>query len=472
MLFDTAVDLRDIEQATSYLEKLPADSAARADAELRLGQMYWSQYLRQGMLEEGERPSQDVLDELVKKAQDTLRQGIDRMSKAVEAGEEPSYPLAFSVLALAQILIDAGNADEAVRWLDDPKVGPMSLIAANAPCVAGRTDFQIDTYKAALRAYVGAEKLDRAEAVMNQLEQVVGQEDAAGATRLTQIYISLGRQLEELLKRLRSEGKNDEILKVSQGFEKFLDTISRREQGNSFSSLNWVAQTFSSLAAGLDPGDGPLPEAALKYYESAGATYLRLLKAPPADMKAGADTAIKVQLAVCLRALGRKDQADRKQAQKNFEQALGMLVGILKQRETRVDVQMEAARTYQEMARATEQPQFYLNAILGGQKQANGSYLVWGWNGISRRVASREEFRPIFFEARYNIALCRVRLAQTQKGDEQSKTLEQAENDIVITHKLYPSLGGEEWFEKFDTLLKAIRKFQGDVNPQGLAVNE
>ncbi len=469
MLFDTAADLQDIPKATEYLDKLAPDSAQRARCELRLGQTYWAQYVRQATLEEAERPSQEELDGLVKKAQDTLRQGIDRLSKLVEAGGEVDYQLAYSVLALAQILIDAGNAEEAGRWLDDPKIGPMTLIAANNPAVAGRTDFQIDTYKAALRAYVGTEKLEQAETAMTRLEELVGQDDEAGAARLTQIYISLGRQLEELLTRLRTEGKTDQIQKVSQGFERFLDSISKREKGNSFSSLNWVAQTFASLAAGHDPGDGPLPEAAVKYYESAGATYYRMLKTPPADMREGADTAIKVQLAVCLRALGRRqDEADPKKSEKNFTQALGLLVAILKERETRVDVQMEAARTYQELASASGQASFYRNAILGGQKQSDGHNLVWGWNGISRRVGSREEYRPILYEARYNIALCRMRIAQTQTGDERTETLRQAENDILVTHKLYPTLGGAEWFEKYDALLKAIRKFQGNDNPQGL----
>lgn len=473
MLFDTAIDLKDVQKATGYLDKLPPESPARAKSELRLGQMYWAEYLRKATLEEGERPSQEELDGLVSKAQNTLRQGIDRMSQAVEAGGEPTYDLAYSVLALAQILIDAGNAEEAVRWLDDSKVGPMTLIAANAPAVAGRDDFKIDTYKAALRAYVGAEKLEKAEKVMGELETSVGQQDAAGATRLTQIYISLGRQLEDLLKRLQSEGKTDEIRKVSQGFEKFLETISKREQGNSFSSLNWVAQTFASLGAGLDPGDGPLPETALKYYKSAGETYYKLLQKPPADMPDGAQTTIKVQLAICLRALGRRaDEADPKKAQKNFTQALSLLVGILKERQTRVDVQMEAARTYQELAQATEQPRYYLNAILGGQKQPNGSYLVWGWNGISRRVASNKDFQDVFFESRYNIALCRMRLAQSQKGAERTKTLEMAENDIVVTHKLYPTLGGPEWFDKYDALLKSIQKFQGIENPKGLKADQ
>jgi hypothetical protein len=83
-------------------------------------------------------------------------------------------------------------------------------------------------------------------------------------------------------------------------------------------------------------------------------------------------------------------------------------------------------------------------------------------------VASREDLRPIFFESRYNIGLCRMRYAQSQTGAERTATLKLAENDVVVTHKLYPSLGGPEWFEKFDALLKTIRKFQGDDNPKGL----
>ncbi len=469
MLFDTAADLQDLPKATEYLEKLAPESPQRSRCELRLGQTYWTQYVRLATLDKGQRPSQEELDALVKKAQDTLRQGIDRLSKAVDAGGEVDYSLACAVLALAQILIDAGNAEEAAHWLDDPKIGPMTLIAANHPAVAGRTDFQIDTYKVALRACVGTEKIQQAEAVMAKLETLVGHDDEEGAARLTQIYISLGRQLEEVLARLRAEGKSDQIQKVSLGFEKFLDTISKREKGNSFTSLNWVAQTFASMAAGLDPGDGPLPEAAVKYYGSAGATYYKLLKNPPADMREGAETAIKVQLAVCLRALGRRpDAADPKKAEKNFTQALGLLVEILKQKETLVNVQMEAARTYQELAAASGQPTFYLNAISGGQKQPDGHYLVWGWNGISRRVGSGEKYRDILYEARYNIALCRMRIAQTQTGQERADTLKLAENDIVVTHKLYPTLGGAKWFEKFDALLKAIRKFQGNDNPNGL----
>ncbi len=453
MMIDTAIDNDDIAGAGEYLNKLAPDSGRRAQAELRLGQALWSKYLRQASVEEN-RPSQEELDKLVEDAQTTLRQGIDRMRKAVDAGGAVEYPLVFSVLALSQILIDAGRAEEAVQWLNDPKIGPLSLIAAKSPVVAGKTDFQIDTYKAALRAYVGAQKLDEAEKTMNLLEAAASGEGGDGGRRLTQIYIALGKQLEDLLVRLRNEGKTEEVQKVSQGFELFLDRIASREEGNSFNSLNWVAETLFSLGAGLDPGDGAAPQEARDYYTKAGATFYRILKSRPEQMPEGAETSVKVRLAACLRAMGK------------HKESLALLVGALKERETRVDVQMEAARTLQDWARADDKPELYLSAILG--QQIEGRYLVWGWNGIANRVASREEYRAIFHEARYNIALCRTRLAQAKTGTERAELLKQAELDITRTYQLYPKMGGPEWFEKYDALLKAIRKFRNQPNPKGL----
>ena len=83
-------------------------------------------------------------------------------------------------------------------------------------------------------------------------------------------------------------------------------------------------------------------------------------------------------------------------------------------------------------------------------------------------LQSREEYRAIFHEARYNIALCRTRLAQAKTGAERAELLKQAELDITRTYQLYPKMGGPEWFEKYDALLKAIRKFRNQPNPKGL----
>ena len=448
MLIDTAVDNRDLELALEHLEQIAPDSPQRGKAELRTGQALWAAYLNASALPEDERPSQEELDQMIQKAQQTLKNGIQRMQKAAADGTPVSYTLVYSVLSLVQIYIGAGQSDEAAKWLDDPEVGPMTLVGAGAKVLDGHDQFTEDTYKAALQAYVGAEKLDKAEAAMNALEKMTtAGGDAEANRRLTQIYIRLGRELQEQLTRLRNENKTTELERVSQGFELFLKKISDREEGNNFSSLHWVAETFFGLGAGLNPGGTTLPAEAKQHYTNAALTYKKILnriKADPDFAPAGADISIVVRLAGCLRALGA------------YEDAMKLLVLVLRQREKRIDVQIEAAQTYQDWGKVREG--YYEKAIIGGQ-EVDGSNLVWGWGGISARVAAYyDKYTDVFHQARYNLAFCRRELALTKTGSEKTEMLKQAELDITRVFRLYPDMGGPEWFTKYDKLLITIQK--------------
>jgi len=460
MLLETAIDNRDLDKARQYRANIAPDSPRRADAELRLGQALWASYVEQSNRPEGERPSQEELDQLVTEAQETLEKGIARMRKAVEEGGPVDYTLVYCVLSLAQIYIGAGQSQKAVEWLDDPKIGPMTLVTAEHPAT-DKKNFRVETYKAALRAYVGKQELDKAENAMDALEALVSADgDAAAARRLTEIYILLGRELQETLKRLRQENKNEEAEKVAGGFELFLDRISARDTGNTFSSLNWVAETYFNLGASLDPEGQETPKKAQEYYQRAAETYLKILTMVKEDEKgefapAGAAINIEVRLAMCLRALG------------EHARAMKILLNILRERETRVDVQIEAARTYQDWAKLKGKSGYYNFAIKGGNKE-KGRYIVWGWGGIARRVAPFPKYESTFHEARYNLALCRLRLAQRQQGAERDKTLEMAELDITRVYQLYPKMGGDEWYRKYDELLKTIQKLRGVKRPPGL----
>ena len=445
MLIDTAVDNRDLDKALEYLGKVSPDSPRRGQAELRTGQALWASYVAAANREEADRPSAAELDTMIKQAQDTLQQGIARMRESVDEGGAVDYTLVYSVLSLSQIFIDSGQAEEAVKWLDDPKVGPMTLIAAKNPVTEAKK-FQVDTLKAAMRAYVGAQELDKAEQAMSALEELVATDgDAKAGESLTQIYIRLGRELQELLTRLRNENKQEELDRVSKGFELFLTKISQRDEGNTFSSLNWVAETFFNLGAGLDPGGKETPVAAKEYYKKAAATYLKILKACKEEgfAPAGASDNIKVRLAACLRALG------------EHEESMKLLIVILQEKERRLDVQIEAARTYQDWGQVKSG--YYEKAIKGGHEE-DGRYLIWGWGGISRKVGAFEKYRSIFHEARYNLARCRWNLAKAQSGTQRTETLKKALLDITRVFQLYPQMGGEEWYPKYDSLLKTIQK--------------
>lgn len=462
MLIDTAVDNRNVAKAMEFLEQIPKDSPKRAQAELRTGEALWRAYAHAANLQGDARPPQEELDKMVKQAQAILEEGVARAKKSVEAGTAVNYSLAYCVLSLANIYVGTGQADKAVTCLEDPKIGPITLQKAKSPILQDREQFTEALYNTALQAYVGVQQLDKAEQTMAALEESVGK-DAEGSTKLTQIYIRLGKQLEETLTRLRNEGKNDEAKKVAGGFEVFLKKIAERTEGNTFGSLYWVAETFYSMGAAAKAGGKSAEEEANQYFAEAFKTYLAILKRIKDEENfapGGTDAAIKVRLAVCLREMGK------------FENSLKILVPMLKEKENRLDIQQEAARVYQ--AWGKEKPDYYQHAIKGGNPEG-GRYIIWGWGGIAKRVmafmGTNKKYDEMFFEARFNLAECRLKLADSQTGQAKKDALAQAEKDITIIYRLYPSMGGPEWFAKYDDLLKTVQKMRGE-KPEGLKAQE
>ncbi len=450
MLIRLAVSNRDLAKTVEYLAHVPLDSPRRGETELLTGQTLWGAYLEASRLPEIDRPSQAEMAKMFAQTQTTLQDGVNRSRKAVDAGGEVAYPLAAGVLSLAQTCLDAGQADKAIAWLDDPKIGPHTLITAKKP-VADRATFRLETLKACLRAYVAAQRLDKAEETMNALEK------AAGDTNLTRIYLSLGRQLEESLKRIRAKGNQEEATKVARGFTTFLTRLSSRPlKETNFNTLSWVAEMFVSLGASLDPGAGPLSGEAADYYKNAVDTYRKILDscanepnfAPRKEMI----YSIQIRLARCLRRMGK------------YGQDMDELLGILKAQNNMIDAQIEAARTYQIWGE--EKPAFYIHAIRGGREMeledGSKTYMIWGWGGIAKRVQYSERHQDLFFEARYNLALCRYKYALSRPAEERTDVLEQARRDIVIVYKLNPGLGGKEWYDQFDDLLKKIQGSLGE----------
>ncbi|MDZ7617159.1 MAG: tetratricopeptide repeat protein [Patescibacteria group bacterium] len=455
MLVRSAVVNRQLDQAREYLANIPEAAPQRGEAELLIGQTLWGEYARQTRLPEGEKPSQEQLAALVDGAKQILEAGVVRMKQHVEQGGEVTYTLCTAVLSLSQVLINQNDTEGAVKWLDDPVVGIVTLVRDKAP-VTERGPFRVETYKAALRAYVGRQELDKAEGVMEDLEEAVKQDGGAGAEeRLTQIYISLGKDLEQQLAMLSSENKRAEQKKVSEGFELFLSRILQRP-GNTFSSLNWIAETFYGLGAGLDPGGQKLAADAEGYYKRAAQGYLNILKALKADPAFGpqdAELTVNIRLARCFRRL------------RMYEDALKLLLAVLEQKPMMIDAQVEAAYTYQ--GRGAEKAVYYRVAMLGSKQYPQ----FWGWGKVANRVSRSPKHTDVFHEARYNLAVCRLEFALTLKGEERTEQLNRAKDDIVIIGRLYPDMGGDSWRGKYNELFKRIQKVLGE-SPTGLPAQE
>ena len=453
ILMSVAANERQLDKTLEYLGKVAPDSPRRGELELKAGQALWAAYLDSARKEDAERPTQEQLNEMVAKAKETLEKGVERMRAAVDAGtSDVGVTLASAALSLGQVYLESGDDEKAVALLNDPKIGPLPLVAAKHPATQ-QGKFDIETYKLALRAFVATQALDKAEQTMNELEALVGSsDDANSATTLTKIYITLGRALEEQVTRLRQENKSEELQKVTKGFELFLQRILGREKGNNFRSLNWVAETFFSLGSGYDAGGGKaLSPEAKGYYEKALQADLKLLEAAKAEKEYASDDAVlsvKLRMARTLRRLG------------EFKRAIATLLEILKAKPMLIDAQREAAMTYQDWGRV--KPGIYKMAIGGfhkhelpGGKQEN---IIWGWNKLSIKLQHDKKYDDVFHEARFNMAKCLQEQAQSKEDAERTETLKKAEQGILYLQNLRPDMGGPDMRKKYDSLLKTIQK--------------
>jgi hypothetical protein len=445
-----------------------ASEQSRPRLELQLGNAIWARYLAMSQPDQPNASDQDALAKLQTSAEKYLRGGIEAARKQSQIDES----VATAALYLAQALLGEGKYDEALNVLEDRETGPLTLVSGENPAAA-RPQFEIETYKAALRAYVSVTppKEKQALETMQLLEKAVradGGEQAAD--QLTRIYIGLGVALQKQIGSLKATGRIGEAKRVSAAFLQFLDRIAAQPDGAKWPVRVWLGQTYYNL--GTDDETSPAPrkvstpttkappnEADRRNLSKARDIYKQLLddaakdpKLPPSDT---AVLAVKMQLGECYRALGQ------------YQSALDTFSDILRAKETSLAVQRAAALAYQDRGQS-EDAKFFENAIHGGIKlPSTGQNRIWGWLKISqvaaRAAKSDKKYYDAFYEARVNIARCRYLAAMKSEGAERQQGLTKAKQGIQSLAQLYPDLGGERWKPEFDELLKNIQREETDI---------
>ena len=467
-----ATEARDAARMLSIIEQVPAGSPRRADVLLRAGAALWREVLEGRRLEEGVRPPDATLADWKARAAKAIDEGLAAVPEAVP----PSKPTVAAALARCQIAIEDGAAKQVAGLLEHPSYGPWTVVNGKEP------EFTVgplaeSSLSVALRYFIQSDQLDKAQQAMDRLEAAAGTGEEASA-KLTAMYLSMGRDLQAQLENLGSgdasgspanRAKADAILG---GFEKFLDGVAKRDP--KVSSQIWVATTYLTLGSGQGTGAIVPPDKASGYLAKAAEVYEGLLK-KGGDEIAKFEPSIRLKMASVYRERGKWDEAQ------------GHLDWILSdpRRQNSLDAQMQAADLLQSAGqdKSTEKEKadtFLKQSIVGYKRPAEagskGEVLVWGWGGIANKLA-RQAFsssdekamkaRAQFFTARLNVAKCRM--ARADVGQDRDKLLEMAQNDIAVTFKLYPTLGGEASRKQFDKLLREIQKRRGSASPRGLA---
>lgn len=471
---DTAIAAGEVTRAEKLLSQVP-DSTARTAAQLQLGISLWNAYTKRIAEKSEDSPKEDAqTKDFLEKARTNLETALkQKLSRSEVQGED--YFTVYSVLSLAQILLTQGHAAEALNWLSHPIVGPLNIVehslgkqkeSANTlvdnPFAEG--NFQLAVLVVALRCRVELAQYAEAQKIMQLLENTNSGEN----DKLLAVYVQLGRQLEQQLRETSQGAKsgNPEMQKrlkeISSGFEQFLDRISAQSNGNTYTTLRWVADTFLSLARGIAGTITETPKEALDYYTKAGRTYQTILKQIADDPAWAGNTNAKlttsVRLIECLRGTGRYDGAIR------------VLVPLLKENENNLDLQIEGAKIYQDRGRLDKE--YYITAIIGSERLKNGQNLLWGWNRIITRLAKfvhrDQRYKELFYDACLNKLICRYlysrRLADK---DDIVKHAKEGESEILRLYQTYPDLGGPASRRKLEDHLKRLRQQQGIENPHG-----
>ncbi len=458
LLIGFYINAGDYDKGAEILSHIKDDSPRRPDAEVKFGQALWNKYLRttQQMREQksaagaasAEDSAEDArlkkeLDALARQSQEVLEHGITGLRKQGQINSQT----VLAALSLTQLYLALSQPDKAVAMLEDPKLGPLTLLKENNPA-AQATGLPAEIQRAALRAFVDVEpqQLEKATAAMDALQQIYA-DDPEGETRLTQLLVSLAYDLQQQLEELGRQGNQQQQAQLIQAVEQFLRRISQRAAGADFRTLNWVAATYDGLAEGSKQDNKLTPEGKSLYRQSAK-IYGDILdraandeKFLPADKLPG----VKIRAAIAQRGAG------------NYDQAIAVLAGLLKEKPQLLPAQIEAAKTYQ-LRGDNENPDFYVPAIKGGGNTGN-SQSIWGWGKLALQTSRDPQFRDIFHQARYNIAVCRSRFGETRTDNaKRTELLKLAKNDIRNTLQFEPTLGGDKWKPLYDKLLRHIQQ--------------
>ena len=464
VLIHTALRKKQIKEAVDIFNTIPPDAEGRGPLLLIAGRVLYSEYVRLlNQREEatkdstGEKPKveQTEPDWLLNQSKAMLEEGL-KLAKENGMSEAKKVDRSFLAgeLTLARIYLIEKDEKKAIELVDNEHTGLLAIVNKLDPdSEVIRDGLDIEAYKTSLRILVPVENGKLAFEVMESLEKRIkknGQKN--DRTQITRIYLGLVQELKRNFDRLQKEGKTEEAAAVQANFEKVLDQVSVDAESNNFNVMYWLAATYSDLAE--SPGSDvsrPLSPKARQYCEKSLQIYDKILKRCEADKSFASSTevidSIRLRMAVGLRRLGR------------YEDALKQLYAVLKDRNTMVDAQVEAAKTYEAWAGTKGNAKLYLNAMLGGvPREENGQrvYVFWGWGMLSKRLAGNDKYRELFHEARYRFLMCRYKYATSGVCKDPEKYFKDIVQDIRFLRKFYPEMGGPAMKQKYKQLYNKI----------------
>lgn len=460
LLGRTAWNQNDFPVAAKWWAQVPLGVPQYPAAQISAGQAVWRQYVKALQGPESERPSADELRDWKQQAAKHLEEGIEHRQRGLTQDASTPDDLVLGKITLAQLRnLDGqfhtkGPSRGSIEILTESPHDVISAVSAplngDRPADPGRAQSaQVAglAYQQLLRSYIGVKDLDAAKKVRENLEALSG---SSNPEALTAIYVEFGRELQRELQRLEASGEADRADETRKGFEEFLSSLTSRTDGQSFSSLLWIAETLSGLAEGANKSQGR------GGFEKSAAIYQQMLgrAGEPGFLP---EPAYKNLLLLHL-AKNERRSGDFATAEKN-------LSDLLKSTPTAPDVQAEAARLYTDWGIGDEDEAKLKLAVAG---RRGGGADIWGWNATVSRLQKESATRPsdqltrMLVDARYDLASAELALGKQLEDDaERDRHLSLARHAIFAFVRATKG-ASESDHARFDALYAKVLAERGD----------
>ena len=332
-----------------------------------------------------------------------LDQSVGLLQKALKLRQDNKVPptdpaLLGNACDLAEIQLFREKPAEALALLE-----PLARANAERKPSEEEAPLRGRLISTELRALISTNNVAKAIDEMKALEAVGGPGQG-----MAQLYFTLGRLLEKEMEALKTKGDAEKLKTTKETYEKFLDALASRKEGQTYETLEWAGE--SMLALGAAAKAAPIFEAVLKTF-AADPKFLADPEGKPKLNRA------RMKRIVALREAGQFDEAEQE------------LKPLLAQKT--LDVYMEQGRLLEARAEATKS---------GWDKAANF------WQSLATRLGRARTKGPEFYEVWLHLAMAQARQG---KAADALKTLN-------ATKTLYPSLGGPEMKQRYLDLIKRI----------------
>lgn len=446
-------------KAGEWWAQVPPTASEYPEFQTQAGQAYWTAYADQMALPEAEREPEETLQAWMAAAETHLETGIEAWQAQLPQETDTPNGLALAKLILAQIrnrngvYTTQGDTLGAVELLTGE---PHSVVTAvdvppgekrpTDPRNVKSVNIAGSVYQTLLRAYIGVRNLDAAADARAKLEQVAAGDDSAS---LTQLYVSFGVELQKEMEALRAAGETDRLEEVRAGFEDFLNSIYERAAGQTYNSMAWMAETYTSLGQGSQDD----PARATEFFSKAGEMYHEMLSRANSDPTFVDDPQkipiIKLHLANCLRRQG------------DYAGAETVMLEALGESENSPTIQFEAARLYQEWAGSSSgHADKYAIAISGSPDDS-----LWGYRMLGLRLqrSTDPKLEPMRLDVLYNQFECLLLYSREQTTEEQRDAqLDQARLGIETFMRISAGLPEDsDDYKRFNALYQEILSEMG-----------